>query len=667
MARKLRRTGPARQTGAMTLRSVLLLFTGGLLLLILAASVSVSFERFRDYVADQMEGHARDGATAVGLSLSNAIDGRDPVASASLIDAVFDSGRYLSVAYIGTDGEEIAGRSAPRELDGVPEWFVAYAKLPLPTGEANVVRGWSQLGKVQVISHPGRAYRDLWQITLGLVGGTLLLGGLGLALLYIMLRRTLRPLGEMEKQAEALGRRDFRHRVKISSTRELNRVRDAINLMADDLGQLFEGQAKLIQHLRKINSEDPLTGLASRGAFDQRVRVEVESEERGSAPGILMLVQLAGFADYNQRFGREEADQLLVSVADRVRRFTSQHSGAFAGRRNGAEFAIYLPGVSLADAEVWGSELIEQLDADYADQAAPLETAVHAGIAEAGDATSVAELLSAADEALRQAQAAGDSACQASDPGQDGHHGSEAWRDVISQAVRHEQVHLWEQPVYGPGSEEPLCYQVMSRIRDENGWVRAGIFAPMAERLGLIADIDRLMVRQALDQLVHYPDRALAVSLGSASVADSDFRQQLQTMLLETGEARRRIWIGISEQTIHHHRRDVGLLAKQLHRMGVPVIVDHFGVGGVPFSYLRNLPFQALRIDHSYVHRVDSHEENRFYIESVTGIAHSRGVKVFATGVETATEWQALCTLGIDGAMGYHLGRPFPVETGGGN
>ena len=166
---------------------------------------------------------------------------------------------------------------------------------------------------------------------------------------------------------------------------------------------------------------------------------------------------------------------------------------------------------------------------------------------------------------------------------------------------------------------------------------------------------------------MHYPDRALAVSLGSASVADSDFRQQLQTMLLETGEARRRIWIGISEQTIHHHRRDVGLLAKQLHRMGVPVIVDHFGVGGVPFSYLRNLPFQALRIDHSYVHRVDSHEENRFYIESVTGIAHSRGVKVFATGVETATEWQALCTLGIDGAMGYHLGRPFPVESGGGN
>ncbi|MBC7192756.1 EAL domain-containing protein [Marinobacter sp.] len=667
MARKLPLASPHRQAGVMTLRSLLLLFTGGLLLLILAASVSVSFEHFRDYVADQMEGHASDAATAAGLSLSNAIDGRDPVASASLIDAVFDSGRYLSVAYIGTDGEEIAARSAPRDLDGVPGWFVSYARLPLPVGEANVVRGWSQLGKVQVVSHPGRAYHDLWQITLGLVGGTLLLGGLGLALLYIILRRTLRPLGEMEKQAEALGRRDFRHRVKISSTRELNRVRDAMNLMADDLGQLFEGQAKLIQHLRKINNEDPLTGLASRSAFDQRVRVEVESEERGAAPGIMMLLQLAGFADYNQRFGREEADRLLFSVANRIRQFVNRHSGAFAGRRNGAEFAIYLPGASRADAEVWGTDLVEQLDADYADQAMPLETAVHAGIAQAGDATSVAELLSAADGALRQAQASGDSACHAADPGQENHHSSDAWRDVISRAVRRGQVHLWEQPLYGPRNKEPLCYQVMSRIRDESGWVRAGIFVPMAERLGLIADIDRVMIGQALEQLVHYPDRTLAVSLGSASVADSDFRKQLEITLQEAGDVRRRIWIGISEQTIHHHRRDVGLLAKRLRRMGVPVIVDHFGVGGVPFSYLRNLPFQALRIDHSYVHRVDSHEENRFYIESVTGIAHSRGVKVFATGVETAAEWQTLCTLGLDGAMGYHLGRPFPVENARGD
>ena len=91
-------------------------------------------------------------------------------------------------------------------------------------------------------------------------------------------------------------------------------------------------------------------------------------------------------------------------------------------------------------------------------------------------------------------------------------------------------------------------------------------------------------------------------------------------------------------------------------------MVDRFGVGGVPFSYLRNLPFRGIRIDNSFIHDLDSHSENRFWVESVIGIAHSRGVRVFATGVETEAEYSVVCKLGIDGAMGYHLGRPFGAD-----
>ncbi len=99
------------QQGAVTLRTLLLVLTGSLLVTLLVAVFITSYGYFRDYVSDQLAGHARDGATAIGLSLSNAIDGRDPVASASLIDAVFDSGRYLSVSYLNHQGEQVAGRA----------------------------------------------------------------------------------------------------------------------------------------------------------------------------------------------------------------------------------------------------------------------------------------------------------------------------------------------------------------------------------------------------------------------------------------------------------------------------------------------------------------------------------------------------------------------------
>ncbi len=650
----------SRQQGVITLRSLLLLFTGGMLLLVLVAAASVSFDRFRDYMSGQLQGHARDGATAIGLSLSNAIDGRDPVASSSLIDAVFDSGRYLSVVYVNNQGEEVAGRETSlREVD-VPGWFVALADLPLPVGEAEVVRGWSRLGKVRVVSHPGRAYEDLWVVTVRIVAGSALIGGLGLIGLFWMMTRLMRPLRAVEKQARALGKRDFRRRVDITSTRELNQVTHAMNQMADDLGRLFEGQAKLIQHLRKVNNEDSLTGLASRQAFEQRLKVEVESEER-SAPGVLFLIQLEEFAQYNQSYGRDEADRLLVRIAGALNTFVHAHSDSFAGRMTGAGFAVFLPGVSRADGVIWCRQLVEELDGIYSDLSAPMDVSVHAGIAQAAETRKAGELMSAADEALRQAQMEEGSACHAADRDRPEHHDSEKWRIMIGEAITQGQMSLWMQPMISNGDNGVLFHQVFSRMRTEEGWIKAGIFVPMAERFGMIPDIDRWVLERSLAPLHTEPDTRLALSLGMVSVASEAFRKELLEQLSAAGKERWRLQIGISEQAVHHHRTAVGLLVRGLNRLKVPVIVDRFGVGGVPFSYLRNLRFQALRIDNSFVHDIDSHEDNRFYLESVTTIAHSRGVRVYVTGVETAGEYAALQGVGIDGAMGYHLGRPFEV------
>lgn len=660
MARK-QNTLNRKQRGMATLRTILLVFTGSLLVILLVAVFITSFGYFRNYVSDQLAGHARDGATAIGLSLSNAIDGRDPVASASLIDAVFDSGRYLSISYLNFQGEPIASRAMTLNEVRVPAWFRSLADLPLPVAEAEVVRGWSRLGTVQVISHPGRAYRDLWRITIGLTASTAVIGGMGLFALFVLLRRTLSPLHALEDQAQALGQRDFRKRVVIKSTREINRVTDAMNQMADDLGQLFEGQARLIQHLRRINNEDPVTGLASRSAFDQRLKVEVETEEK-AAPGVLILIQLADFLGYNQAYGRDDADRLLLRVASVIADFVTLHSGAFAGRRTGAEFAIFLPAAMPTDAGVWCRDLVAELDGVYADLASTREAAVHAGLAKTRKGRGARDLMAAADEALRNAQGGGESGCQLADPEKDGHHNLETWRVIISQAIRQQNLSLWLQPMVNESRLLPLYHQVFSRIESAEGPLKAGIFVPLAERFGLIADLDRLLVQRVLEQLAKFPDRPLSISLGNASVADEAFRSDLLAQLERAGSLAGNFWIGISELAIHHHRTAVGLLVRALGRLGVPVLVDRFGVGGVPFSYLRNLRFQGVRIDHSFVHNIDSHEDNRFYLESVVAIAHSRGVRVFATGVETAAEYSVLCELGIDGAMGYHLGRPFAAD-----
>ncbi|MDP4547462.1 MAG: EAL domain-containing protein [Marinobacter sp.] len=650
-----------RQDGVMSLRALLLVFTGSLLVLILLTIFSVTFNTFRNYVSSQHLEHARDAATATGVALSKAVDASDIVAASSLIDAVFDSGSYLSVKFYGHGRILLTGREIPLRTSVAPDWFVRAAKMQKPEGKAQVVRGWAQLGTVEVVSNLGRAYDDLWRITLGLLAAVVLIGGVGMLGLWFLLKRLLQPLSELEKQARALSRRDFRERVAVRSTRELNQVTEAMNQMADDLGQLFAGQGKLIQHLRKVNNEDPVTGLASRSAFDQRLKVEVESEEK-SAPGVLMLLQLSCFGEFNQSHGREEGDRLLKQVGKAMNTFVMKHGGAFAGRRTGAEFAAYLPGASAVDVKVWCEALVETLDGLYSDLAAPVETCVHAGLAIASPEANVRDLLAAADTALRTAQQREESCCWIKDASGNSYHTMDTWRDIINDAIRGQKLSLWLQPMVQGPNQELQYFQVFSRICTPEGVLKAGAFVPMAERLGLIADIDRVLVASVLQRLAHKPEEKLAISLGSASVADETFREDLLSMLGSAGTRNGRLWVGISEMTLHHHRAHASQLIRALVKLHVPVLVDRFGVGGVPFNYLRNLPLSGLRIDNSFVHDLDSHEDNRFWLESVIGIARSRGVKVFATGVERSEEYSVLCKLGIDGAMGYHLGRPFAAD-----
>ena len=654
-----------RPSRAITLRTLLLIFTGALVLLLLVVSMVISVSKFHDYLVDELEAQTRDAATAIGLSMSNAIDATDPVAVGSLIDSIFDSGEYLVVEFIDHDETVVAGRAQALTDLGVPLWFVDMVDLPRPEGVASVMKGWQWLGQVRVVGDPGNAYRDLWQVSQWLVLSSIAIGVAAIIILYFLLGRLLRPLRAVERQAEAIGHRDFRRRTHIRSTRELNQVTRAMNQMTDDLEQLFAGQAALISHLRKLNNEDALTGLASRNAFDQRLAVEAVTEE-GRRPGSLMLLQVSGFADFNQRVGRLEADALLVSLAVQLQTFIDGHAGSFAGRRGGTEFAVFIPGGAPDDALIWGRQLVDDLQAvcvEFAGEGehALAELLVHGGVAGTGDGVSVRALFETVDTALRRAQTEGVPHCELADVASEVHHSAEDWHRMLARALDSEAIWLWQQPVVAVADESVLYHQVFSRLLIAREWVRGNVFAPVAERFGLIGKLDLMVVERALARLRQDPAAVVGVTLGVSSLTLPDIASRLRSLMEAAGPATGRLWVGVPEPALHYHRQEAQAFIRQLRRTGANLVVDRFGVGGIPFSYMRNLSIQALRIDSSFVHGIDQHDENRFFLESVVTIAHGRGVKVYAAGVETESEWRTLQSIGIDGATGYHLGRPGPV------
>ena len=263
----------------MTLLRQIMFVMLGLFVLLFCANFALMLQESRVNLTAQMEAHAQDTATALGISMRDPARQWDVPMMELLIAATFDHGYYAEITLRDSAGNVAVRRQQPSRYRDVPRWFTDLIRLPSPSGEADILAGWSRLGSLFVRSHPGAAYRDLWRMSLSFLS---LLGFLALlpwACFGLTLRAVLAPLGEMERQAVDIAQQDFRVIERRPRSRELARVVDATNHMARTLSELFSEQMRLTTRLRREARIDPVTGLANRLEFDALVTSLLESEE----------------------------------------------------------------------------------------------------------------------------------------------------------------------------------------------------------------------------------------------------------------------------------------------------------------------------------------------------------------------------------------------------
>lgn len=650
-----------------TLRALIFTVIGALLLSLLLGSLYLSIERFRSYSANQLLSGTQAAATALGLSLSHSIDARDPVAVQLALDAIFNSGPYAQIRYQDVQGNPPIERLRDAEpLENiVPDWFGRILNLPSPEAAADVFHGWQRLGLVTVVADNGPAYRALWLTLRMQLWVYAVVALLALLFLGLLLVRLLRPLQEMEKHAIALGRQDFSQRLALPGTRELKRVAMAMNHQSEQLGQLFEGQLKLITELRRQSSLDEVTGLPNRQQFDLRLRALVEARDF-EGQGTLLLLQPAHFAEFNAQQGRAQGDACLLAVAGHLDEFASAHHGAFVGRRGGADFAMFLPGVSSVDATHWLAHWLPELDACYqqaalsagqsGEQLQPLR--FHAGLVDVLPGQTASTWLAQADLALRQAQAEAAGGSKCFDAAQAGAMGEQRWREQLEDALAQRHIRLQFQPLFAQDGQTVHFYQVMSRLKIEQAWVPAAVFVPRAARFGLLPQLDAQALETTCQALRDNNQVQLCVSLAPVTLADKSFMALLARQLADLGETSRRLWISIPEKAMVQHAAEVHALIKLIRPHGVRLLLDHFGVSGLAFGYLWNLPVQGIRLDPSYVRDIHERPDQRFFLQSLQAITQRVRIAVYVSGVENAAEWQASIDMGAAGGLGYHLGRP---------
>ncbi|SEF75810.1 bifunctional diguanylate cyclase/phosphodiesterase [Marinobacterium lutimaris] len=609
----------------------------------------------------QLESHALDSATHLGLYISPYMAAQDTATIETAVNAIFDSGFYQRIAVMNASGEPLYVKETPPDISAsVPGWFVSLVHIDPPSMERPITHQWRHVGTIYVQSSAGYAYERFWegaQRALLLFAVLALLAALIIALL---LRYLLKPLGEVERQAEALARKTYIEQPQLPKTRELRSVVQAMNAMVRQVQQMFEEQARNIEELRSIAYRDPLTGLLNQRACNAQLQARLEYE-RDFGPATLVLIRLRPLSEINRRCGEDSTNRLLKLVADELQTLANATtSNSLVGRLGGSEFLLLTEQQPMKLLAPQLNQLQTKTETElaslYRDGSAPAHPLI-AGISQTSDQSSAALLMSEARLALNHAEEHNEAIYEYSGEAPR-ENLSQSWQQHVASAIRNGQVFLQYQSVIG-GDQQQIHGELLARILDEdNEPCPAGRFIGVARELGLLDAMDRATLSTALDYVRRHPEGVrIAVNLGVDSITAQDFPRWLgeQIQQLSTPE---RVSFEINETVILNNLEQVQALRAQIQALGACFGVDNFGIHPRGFSYLYNLKPDYLKIDGSLIRDIDTSDEDRFFVRSLIGVAHNIDVPAYAEHVERSTQLDTLIALGIDGTQGYLHGRP---------
>jgi diguanylate cyclase (GGDEF)-like protein len=375
----------------------------------------------------------------------------------------------------------------------------------------------------------------------------------------------------------------------------------------------------------------------------------------------LLIVDVDDFKDVNDTLGHLAGDMLLVTIAQRLRGCVREED--LVARLGGDEFAILqmLPR-DRNDTLALAQRLVDALDQPFDIEGRRISSSISVGIAVEDEDTRDAEhLFRNADMALYRAKAAGRNTWRFFEPEmqQEVQTRSTITADLRT-ALQEDQFEIYYQPVVDAGSGQLVQFEGLLRWNHQSlGSVAPGRFIPIAEESRLIVPIGEMVLRRACAEATRWPSQVrLAVNLSPVQFAGRSLVGVVESALRDANLDPTRLELEITEGALLRDREQVSMILKELRSLGVTVALDDFGTGYASLSYLRQLPFDKIKIDRSFITDLSSKGDAIPIIEAVVSLATNLGMTTTAEGVETAEQWRLLGAIGCTYVQGYLFDRP---------
>lgn len=428
----------------------------------------------------------------------------------------------------------------------------------------------------------------------------------------------------------------------------------------------LERAEKTEAELRYLADHDSLTGLLNRRRFRSELDQYVSFTARYGGRGAVMVIDIDGLKEVNDRLGHQAGDTLIRRVSEILRERV--RATDLVARLSGDEFAVLMPQTDTAGALQLGEDLRSQvaeglpLNVDFG------EATISVGITMFGgsDAVAAESVLVAADQAMYQAKSEGRNRITLFHaPGQNG--GTQQRAQTTSARIRdaltQNRLRLATQPIRSLASGGIERYELLLRMTGEDGeLLPASSFIEAAERSGMVQELDRWVVARALE-LIGERERAgspvsLHMNISGASVTDLSVLEYIERRLDEGEADPARCTFEITQTARVEDYETAAGFADRLTEFGCEVAIDDYGAGFGPFAYLKKMPFDVIKIDGTFIREMARNDADQLVVKAIVEIARGLGKRTIAEFVEDEETRTLLQGYGVDMAQGYHLGRP---------
>jgi diguanylate cyclase (GGDEF)-like protein len=438
--------------------------------------------------------------------------------------------------------------------------------------------------------------------------------------------------------------------------------RQALEALAR-VAQQALSRVRLSEQMTRQAREDDLTGLPNRVAFVERVEGLVGSGRCRPASVAVLYLDLDGFKSVNDRFGHAAGDELLRSVAERLRRQVREED--CVARLSGDEFAVLVEGADDVDrVEALCARLVQTLRAEL--QVAGHEVVVGAsiGVAAWSPGDDAAALLRHADMAMYRAKTLGKNqyVWYAAALGEELIQRLELV-EALRQGMDHELV-VHYQPVIDLASGDVTGVEALVRWQRGGTLVPPDSFIAAAEESGLVVELGERVLAQvvrdcpALVAAVGRP-LELAVNMSAHQLREPAFLHQVRGAVAALGDSR--LVLEMTETVLVQDDAETAETLRQLTAAGARLAIDDFGVGFSSIGYLQHLPVALLKIDRSFTRDVDTVPRARALVDAILLMAQALDLDVVAEGIERADQVDLLRDAGCPAGQGYLFGAPQPL------